>query len=76
MHSSEEARGEAMEEYPTTAGPADYALWLDGKWLGVAEAKKLTIGPAGVRACPSPEILISQMILFPRGTRHPFRPGF
>jgi type I restriction enzyme, R subunit len=38
----------AVTEYPTTNGPADYALTVGGQILGVVEAKKLTIGPAGV----------------------------
>ena len=37
--------GCAIEEYPTSAGPADYALCLDGNIIGVIEAKKLTLGP-------------------------------
>ena len=35
----------AVAEYLTANGPADYALMVDGKILGVVEAKKLTIGP-------------------------------
>ncbi len=38
----------AIEEYPTENGPADYALCLDGRIIGVVEAKKLTLGPEGV----------------------------
>ncbi len=38
----------AIEEYETAAGPADYALFDGGRCLGVAEAKKLTLGPQGV----------------------------
>jgi len=38
----------AVEEYPTDNGPADYALCLDGKIVGVVEAKKLTLGPQNV----------------------------
>ena len=38
----------AVEEWPTTAGPADYALCETGLVLGVVEAKKLTIGAQGV----------------------------
>lgn len=38
----------AIEEYPTEAGPADYALCVDGSILGVVEAKKLTLGPQSV----------------------------
>jgi type I restriction enzyme R subunit len=38
----------AVEEWPTTAGPADYALCEAGSVLGVVEAKKLTFGAQGV----------------------------
>lgn len=38
----------AIEEYPTAAGPADYALSADGRILGIVEAKKLTLGPQNV----------------------------
>lgn len=38
----------AIEEYPTENGPADYALCLDGKILGVVESKKLSLGPQNV----------------------------
>jgi type I restriction enzyme R subunit len=38
----------AVEEYETASGPADYALSVDGRILGVVEAKKLTLGPQGV----------------------------
>ncbi|MGI6783069.1 MAG: type I restriction-modification enzyme R subunit C-terminal domain-containing protein [Aminivibrio sp.] len=34
----------AVEEYPTATGPADYALFVDGKLLGIIEAKKESIG--------------------------------
>lgn len=40
----------AVEEYETANGPADYALSVDGRVLGVVEAKKLTLGPQGVLA--------------------------
>lgn len=33
----------ALEEYPTSSGPADYAFFVNGKLLGIAEAKKVTI---------------------------------
>jgi type I restriction enzyme R subunit len=36
------------EEEPTANGPADYALWLDNRIVGVVEAKKLTVGPQNV----------------------------
>src|SRR5713226_9008584 len=38
----------AIEEYQTDNGPADYALCMDGKILGIVEAKKLTLGPQNV----------------------------
>jgi type I restriction enzyme R subunit len=38
----------AVEEWPTTVGPADYALCEAGSVLGIVEAKKLTIGAQGV----------------------------
>jgi type I restriction enzyme R subunit len=38
----------AVEEFPTTAGPADYALIRRGAALGVVEAKKVTLGPQNV----------------------------
>jgi type I restriction enzyme R subunit len=38
----------AIEEYPTDSGPADYGLGVDGQLLGVVEANKVTVGPAGV----------------------------
>ncbi len=39
--------GQAIKEYPTEAGPADYALVSAGRILGVVEAKKLSLGPQG-----------------------------
>jgi type I restriction enzyme R subunit len=41
-------RATALTEYPTAAGPADYALCQRGQIRGVVEAKKLTLGPQGV----------------------------
>ncbi|MGW1341377.1 type I restriction endonuclease subunit R [Kribbella sp. NPDC002412] len=38
----------AFEEYPTSAGPADYALCDGDEVRGVVEAKKVTLGPQGV----------------------------
>lgn len=38
----------AIEEFPTSAGPADYALAGDEQIVGVVEAKKLSLGPQGV----------------------------
>ncbi|MEK7251242.1 MAG: DEAD/DEAH box helicase family protein, partial [Bacteroidota bacterium] len=38
----------AVEEYPTEKGPADYALFVKGKLLGIIEAKKVTVAPQNV----------------------------
>ncbi|NLA75963.1 MAG: DEAD/DEAH box helicase family protein, partial [Deltaproteobacteria bacterium] len=40
--------GHAVEEYPTKTGPADYALFVDGKLLGIIEAKKISVGAGNV----------------------------
>jgi len=36
--------GQAIREYTTDSGPADYVLFIDGKPVGVIEAKKETLG--------------------------------
>jgi type I restriction enzyme R subunit len=38
----------AIEEYPTANGPADYALFVKGKLLGIIEAKKVAVNPQNV----------------------------
>ena len=38
----------AVEEFPTAKGPADYALFVKGKLLGIIEAKKVKVGPQNV----------------------------
>jgi type I restriction enzyme R subunit len=38
----------AIEEYPTEAGPADYAFCVGGVIVAVAEAKKISLGPQEV----------------------------
>jgi len=38
----------AVMEYPTANGPADYALFVKGKLLGIIEAKKVTVSPQNV----------------------------
>lgn len=40
--------GAAIEEFPTSLGPADYVLAERGDLLGVIEAKKVGLGPQGV----------------------------
>jgi type I restriction enzyme, R subunit len=37
-----ELSAHAVEEYPTDNGPADYALFVEGRLLGILEAKKVT----------------------------------
>ena len=32
--------GVAVQEYPTSTGPVDYSLFVEGKPIGVVEAKK------------------------------------
>jgi type I restriction enzyme R subunit len=38
----------AVEEFPTANGPADYALFVDGKLLGIIEAKRISVNPQNV----------------------------
>ncbi len=38
----------AVEEFPTATGPADYALFVSGKLLGIIEAKKISVGAENV----------------------------
>ena len=38
----------AVEEYPTANGPADYALFVKGRLLGILEAKKVSVDPQNV----------------------------
>jgi type I restriction enzyme R subunit len=38
----------AVEEYPTETGPADYALFLNGKLIAFVEAKKISVAPQNV----------------------------
>ncbi|MBN1151170.1 DEAD/DEAH box helicase family protein [candidate division WOR-3 bacterium] len=38
----------AVEEYPTENGPADYALFVERKLLGIIEAKKVSLDPQNV----------------------------
>ena len=42
------ARGVAVREVPTEAGPADYVLYVDSQAVGVIEAKKEDITLTGV----------------------------
>ena len=39
---------EAVEEYPTDSGPADYVLFCDGKPLAIVEGKKVAVSPQNV----------------------------
>jgi type I restriction enzyme R subunit len=38
----------AVTEFPTENGPADYALFVDGIFIGIIEAKKVTVNPQNV----------------------------
>ncbi|GAK59891.1 type I site-specific deoxyribonuclease [Candidatus Vecturithrix granuli] len=38
----------AVEEYPTNHGPADYALFVNGRLLGILEAKKVGVSSQNV----------------------------
>jgi type I restriction enzyme, R subunit len=38
----------AVEEFPTANGPADYPLFVNGRLLGIIEAKKVTVNPQNV----------------------------
>ncbi len=38
----------AVTEFPTASGPADYALFVKGKLLGIIEAKKVGLSPQNV----------------------------
>ncbi|MDO8427664.1 MAG: DEAD/DEAH box helicase family protein, partial [Candidatus Diapherotrites archaeon] len=38
----------AVYELETSAGPADYGLFIDGLLVGIVEAKKLSVGPQNV----------------------------
>ena len=37
-----------LTEYPTDSGPADYVLCNGGRAVGIVEAKRLAVSPAGV----------------------------
>ena len=43
-----ELTNHAVTEFPTENGPADYALFVNGRWLGIIEAKKVGVGPQNV----------------------------
>ncbi len=42
---ADECDRHAIAEYQTDSGPADYALFVAGRMLGIIEAKKLSLGP-------------------------------
>lgn len=43
-----ELRAHAVTEFPTTNGPADYALIVDGRLVGILEAKRFGVDPENV----------------------------
>jgi type I restriction enzyme R subunit len=52
---------EAVREYETTEGPADYVLFHNGEAIAAVEAKKVTIGPQNV---------LSQAMRYSKGFRN------
>jgi type I restriction enzyme, R subunit len=44
----ERSHRQAVTEFPTDNGPADYALFVNGQILGIVEAKKVSLGPQNV----------------------------
>lgn len=44
----EKSHCQAVAEYPTESGPADYALFVNGRILAIIEAKKISLGPQNV----------------------------
>lgn len=49
--------GVAVREYPTSTGPVDYALFVDGKPVGVIEAKKDELGRTSQSSRVSPDAM-------------------
>lgn len=47
-HDAASLDGIAVEEWPTANGPADYGLFVEGRLLGIIEAKKVTVNPQNV----------------------------
>jgi len=41
-------KDEAVEEYPTASGPADYVLFCGGQPVAIIEGKKIAVGPQNV----------------------------
>jgi len=68
-----DCRHHAITEFPTSNGPADYALCLDGRLVGVVEAKRRSVDPAGVlvQAERYAQGIASSLFNF-RGHRVPF----
>jgi type I restriction enzyme R subunit len=48
IDSVSESKPHRTEEHATDNGPADYALWLDRRVVGLIEAKRVTLGPQNV----------------------------
>ena len=53
--------GHAVTEFPTDNGPADYGLFVSGRFLGIIETKKVTVNPQNV---------LEQAKRYPRGAYH------
>ena len=50
----------AIEEFETANGPADYALYRNGRILGVVEAKKLSLGHLASRCMSAGDALLAR----------------
>lgn len=71
-----------VREYPTTKGPADYALFVRGRLVGIVEAKKFAVGaqnvlnrPSGTRAGRRAPGGISAATMCPFSTSGKYREG-
>ena len=55
--------GVAVREYPTSSGPVDYALFVDGKTVGVVEAKKMSLGKTSPLWKLSPVVMRKALLI-------------
>ena len=65
-------------EEATSHGPADYALWLDGRVVAVVEARKLAVGPQNVLAIAgfhAPDALLPAEAELAREERPDYEPA-
>lgn len=62
----------AVEEYPTASGPADYALFVQGRLLGIIEAKRISVGAEQLKQAKRYSQTTFQGVGNWRGYRVPF----